>query len=71
MLYTLYRYCEICNSDSALRTPRYRDRYNDLLRAGRSGDHTLVGERLSTTVQTDPGAHTNCCTVRTGSLPLS
>jgi hypothetical protein len=33
------------------------------LRAGRSGDRTLVGARFSALVQTGPGANTASCTM--------
>jgi len=41
-------------------------RYNDWLRAGRSGDRIPVGTRFSAPVQTGPGAHSASCTVGTG-----
>ena len=44
-------------------------RYNDWLRAGRSGDRIPVGERFSAPVQTGPGPHPASCTMGTGSFP--
>ena len=42
--------------------------YSDSLMAGRSEDRTPVRARLSTPVQTDPGAHPASCIMGTGSL---
>jgi len=39
------------------------------LRAGRSGDRTPVGVRLSAPVQTGPGAHPASCKMGTGPFP--
>jgi len=44
-------------------------RYNNWLRAARSGDWISVGARFSAPVQTDPGAHPASCTMGTGSFP--
>ena len=55
----------------ALRTycgPGWRSRCSDSLRAGRFGDRTPVGARLSSSVQTGPLAHPASCTMVTGSL---
>jgi len=41
----------------------------DLLRAGRSGDRSPVGAKFFAPVQTGPGVHPACCTMRTGSFP--
>jgi hypothetical protein len=46
----------------------YLSRYSDWLRAGRSGDQTLVGVRYSAHVQTGPGAHPTSYTMGTGYL---
>jgi len=43
-------------------------RYNDWLRAGRSGDRILVGARFSAPVQTGPGARPASCTMSTDSF---
>jgi hypothetical protein len=43
-------------------------RYNDWLRAGRSGDRIPVWARFSTPVQTGPGFHPDSCTMGTGSF---
>jgi len=48
---------------------RKLSRYSDSLRAGRSGDRNPVRARLSSPVQTDPGAQPASCTVGTGSFP--
>jgi len=48
--------------------PVQLSRYNDLLRAGRSGDRIPVGVRSSAPVQTGPGAHPAFCTMGTESL---
>jgi hypothetical protein len=42
--------------------------YNDLLRAGRSGDRITVKAKFSAPVQTGPGAHPASCTMGTGFL---
>jgi hypothetical protein len=44
-------------------------RYNDRLRAGRSGDRIPVAARFFAPVQTGPGAHPASCTMVTGSFP--
>jgi hypothetical protein len=45
---------------------RWRRRYNDWLRAGRSGNRIPVWARFSAPVQTGPGAHPASCTMGTG-----
>ena len=47
----------------------YLSRYNDWLRAGRSGDRIPLGARFYAPVQTGPGAHPVSCTMDTGSFP--
>jgi hypothetical protein len=51
------------------RGPGKRSRYNDSLRAGRTGDRILVGARFSAPIQTGPGAHPASRTMGTGSFP--
>ena len=48
--------------------PRYLGRYNDSLRAGRSGDRVPLEDRFSVPVQTGTGAFTASCTMGTGSF---
>ena len=50
------------------RGPRWRSRYNNSLRAGRSGDRIPVGARFSAPVQTSPGAHPSSYTMGNGSF---
>jgi len=47
----------------------YLSRYNDWLRAGRSGDLIPVGARFSAPVQTGRGAHPASSTMGPGSFP--
>jgi hypothetical protein len=47
---------------------RWRSRYSDLLRVGRSGDLIPVEARYSAPVKTSPGAHPASCKMGTGSL---
>ena len=56
-------------STSYSRVGRYRIRYSDWLRAGRSGYRIPVDARFSAPVQTGPGAHPASCTICTMSFP--
>ena len=49
--------------------PGKLSQYTEWPRAGRSGDQTTVVARISTPVQTDPGAHTASHTMGTGAFP--
>jgi hypothetical protein len=49
--------------------PGELSRYIDLLWAGRSGDRIPVGAKISSPVQTGPGAHPTSYTMGTGSFP--
>jgi hypothetical protein len=48
---------------------RWRSRYSDWLRVGRSGDRIPAGARFYAPVQTGPGAHPASCTMGTGCFP--
>ena len=49
--------------------PRQRSRYNDWLRAGRSGDRIPVLVKFTAPVHTGPGVHPPSYTTGTGSFP--
>jgi hypothetical protein len=64
----IYIYVYMCLCVYSLE-PRLRSRYNNSLRAGRSGDRIPIGMIFSAPVRTGPGAYQASYTMGTGPFP--